>query len=375
MADLYLRRGVTRVEASAFMALTPAVVRYAATGLSTDPAGTDPAEEPPLREDLARRGGEPLPGAAPGRDPASARGAGSADRRGGAARRRAAARRGRHRRGRLRRAHRQPAADRAPAGDPAPARPRRRRARLSAGGPRRRGRRPGHALGGRRGVRARRRLRAHRLGQPGLRRVRPPRERHGAARRGGNRRRDHGAGGRHVRARRQGAGAARGARCSPSARRSSTSSTGPTPSLESIPADEREKVETQLLRASFGEAWASTRAFWAARDPREVAKAEPTRSTGWRSSSARTSASRAGGRSPASRDAAPTSRSGAGRRWARSTRGPAAASSRSPRQRTVVQIARNLLEGAAVVTRAQQLRASGLAVPAAAFDFRPRPLA
>ncbi|MFC5700206.1 PfaD family polyunsaturated fatty acid/polyketide biosynthesis protein [Cohnella faecalis] len=44
-----------------------------------------------------------------------------------------------------------------------------------------------------------------------------------------------------------------------------------------------------------------------------------------------------------------------------------------PRNRTVVQIACNLLEGAAVVTRAQQLRSFGLPVPAHAFDFRPRP--
>ena len=46
-----------------------------------------------------------------------------------------------------------------------------------------------------------------------------------------------------------------------------------------------------------------------------------------------------------------------------------------PRQRGVVAIARNLLEGAAVVTRAHQLRTYGVPVPAAAFDFRPRPLA
>ena len=47
----------------------------------------------------------------------------------------------------------------------------------------------------------------------------------------------------------------------------------------------------------------------------------------------------------------------------------------APQNRTVVQVARNLLEGAAVVTRAQQLRSYGVAVPAAGFDFRPRPLA
>jgi hypothetical protein len=42
--------------------------------------------------------------------------------------------------------------------------------------------------------------------------------------------------------------------------------------------------------------------------------------------------------------------------------------------RTVRQIALNLLEGAATVTRAGQLRAAGVAMPVSAFDFRPRPL-
>lgn len=41
---------------------------------------------------------------------------------------------------------------------------------------------------------------------------------------------------------------------------------------------------------------------------------------------------------------------------------------------TVVRIARNLLEGAAAVTRAQQLRSLGVPVPPDGFDFRPRPL-
>jgi hypothetical protein len=42
--------------------------------------------------------------------------------------------------------------------------------------------------------------------------------------------------------------------------------------------------------------------------------------------------------------------------------------------RRVIQVARNLLEGAAVLTRMQQLRSMGVAVAASAFDFRPRPL-
>lgn len=43
--------------------------------------------------------------------------------------------------------------------------------------------------------------------------------------------------------------------------------------------------------------------------------------------------------------------------------------------RSVVQVARNLLEGATVVTRAHQLRAMGAPVPMSAFRFSPRPLA
>lgn len=46
-----------------------------------------------------------------------------------------------------------------------------------------------------------------------------------------------------------------------------------------------------------------------------------------------------------------------------------------PENRSAVQIALNLLEGAAVVTRAQQLRSHGVPLPAAAFAYRPRPLA
>ena len=45
-----------------------------------------------------------------------------------------------------------------------------------------------------------------------------------------------------------------------------------------------------------------------------------------------------------------------------------------PANRTVVGVARNLLEGAAVITRAQQFRSHGLPVPDSAFDVRPRRL-
>jgi hypothetical protein len=43
-------------------------------------------------------------------------------------------------------------------------------------------------------------------------------------------------------------------------------------------------------------------------------------------------------------------------------------------QREAVQVALNLLEGAAQVARAQQVRAYGVPVPAEAFQYKPRPL-
>jgi trans-AT polyketide synthase/acyltransferase/oxidoreductase domain-containing protein len=144
--------------------------------------------------------------------------------------------------------------------------------------------------------------------------------------------------------------------------------------LEQIPADEREKVERSILRASFDEAWAATRTFWQGRDPAQVQRAESD---------------------PKHRMALVfRSYLGLSSRWAidgvhdRATDfqiwcGPAMGAFNTwtqgsfladPAQRGVVQVMRNLLEGAAVITRAQQLRSYGAPIPASAFDFRPRPL-
>ena len=145
-------------------------------------------------------------------------------------------------------------------------------------------------------------------------------------------------------------------------------------SLEQIPGDERDKIERNVLRSSFDAAWASTRAFWMTRDPTQVERAD---------------------RDPKHRMALVfRSYLGLSSRWAidgvreRSADfqiwcGPAMGAFNTwvrgsflaePARRTVVQVARNLLEGAAVITRAQQLRSYGVPVPASAFDFRPRPL-
>ena len=147
------------------------------------------------------------------------------------------------------------------------------------------------------------------------------------------------------------------------------------PSLDAIPADERERVEKQILRASFEDSWTSTREFWNGRDPSEVqrAEADPKHKMAlvFRSYLGLSSRWAIAGDSDRRTDyqiwCGPAM--GAFNRW---TRGSFLA---DPQARSVVQVARNLMEGAAVVTRSQQLRSYGVPVPAEAFDYRPRPLA
>lgn len=145
-------------------------------------------------------------------------------------------------------------------------------------------------------------------------------------------------------------------------------------SLAAIPSTVRTRLERDVLRQSFDEAWAGTRTYWLDRDPAEVTRAEHDP----RHLMALVFRSYLGRSSRWAISGEPSRRSdyqiwcgpamGAFNRW---TRGSFLALQEN---RSVVQIARNLLEGAAVATRAQQLRTLGVAVPAAAFAFRPRPL-
>jgi PfaD family protein len=145
-------------------------------------------------------------------------------------------------------------------------------------------------------------------------------------------------------------------------------------SLDAIAGEELARLEKDVFRMSIDEVWAHTRDFWARREPRELERAE---------------------RDPKHKMALCFRwYLGLSSRWAIAGEqqrrvdyqiwcGPAmgafnawvAGSFLEPAEnRGVVQIALNLLEGAAVVTRAQQLRSFGVPVPPAAFDFRPRPL-
>ena len=146
------------------------------------------------------------------------------------------------------------------------------------------------------------------------------------------------------------------------------------PSLEAIPAAERDKLEGTILKASFDDAWTSTRAFWLGRDAAQVERAErdPKHKMAlvFRAYLGLSSRWAIDGLEARSSDyqiwCGPAM--GAFNRWT------AGSFLQPAEQRSVAQVALNLLEGAAVVTRAQQLRSFGLPLPAASFDFRPRPL-
>lgn len=145
-------------------------------------------------------------------------------------------------------------------------------------------------------------------------------------------------------------------------------------SLESIPAATRAQLESGVFKASIDEIWAQTARFWSGRDAREVARAEQDP----KHKMALVFRWYLGKSSRWAIDGDPARKLDY-QVWC----GPAMGSFNAwvkgsflepIESRTVAQIARNLLEGAAVVTRAQQLRTYGVAVPQTAFHFAPRPL-
>jgi PfaD family protein len=145
-------------------------------------------------------------------------------------------------------------------------------------------------------------------------------------------------------------------------------------SLEAIPPETRARLERDVLHATFDEIWAETKAFWQKRDAAEVARAEadPKHRMALIFRWYLGKASKWAIDGEASRRAdfqiwsGPAM--GAFNRWAKGS------FLAEPKNRSVVQIALNLLEGAAVISRAGQLRSFGLPVPPAAFQFKPRPL-
>ena len=144
------------------------------------------------------------------------------------------------------------------------------------------------------------------------------------------------------------------------------------PSLGDLPQVEKDRLERDYLKTSIEQAWADTREFWMGRDVSEVERAmsDPKHQMAlvFRSYLGQASRWAIMGVPDRRMDyqiwCGPSM--GAFNAWAEGS------FLQEPANRQVAQVARNLMEGAAVVTRAQQLRTFGVPVPGAAFDFRPR---
>ncbi|WP_039786008.1 PfaD family polyunsaturated fatty acid/polyketide biosynthesis protein [Actinoalloteichus spitiensis] len=145
-------------------------------------------------------------------------------------------------------------------------------------------------------------------------------------------------------------------------------------SLEDLPETVRDTLEREVLHASLDEVWARTQEFWRHRDPAELERArrDPRHRMAlvfrWYLGSSSRWAIEGDHQRRLDYQLWCGPAMGAFNRWV------ADGWLADPANRSVVQIARNLLEGAAVVTRAHQARTSGVAVPAEALRFRSRPL-
>ncbi|MGE0744830.1 MAG: PfaD family polyunsaturated fatty acid/polyketide biosynthesis protein [Rhodospirillales bacterium] len=144
--------------------------------------------------------------------------------------------------------------------------------------------------------------------------------------------------------------------------------------LEDIAPAMIERLEREIFQKPIAAIWEETRAYFVARDPAQVARAaaDPKHRMAlvfrwYLGQSSRWAVTG----DPARRAAYQVwcgPAMGAFNAW---TQGSFLA---DPAARTTEQITLNLLEGAATIQRAQHARATGLAVPAEAFAYRPRPL-
>jgi len=143
-------------------------------------------------------------------------------------------------------------------------------------------------------------------------------------------------------------------------------------SLESLPAADRAFLERTLFRAPLDSIWEETRAYFASRDPGQIARAEAEprhrmalvfrwylgQSSRWANAGEQTR------RMDYQVWCGPAM--GAFNEWARGS------FLEDPRQRRVATVALNLLHGGAVILRAAALRAQGVDVPPEAVRAAPR---
>ncbi len=144
--------------------------------------------------------------------------------------------------------------------------------------------------------------------------------------------------------------------------------------LDAIPADVRARLEKETLSRSLDDIWAETRDFWSKRDAHEVTKAEKDpkhkMSLCFRWYLGLSSRWAISGEPSRALDyqvwCGPAM--GSFNDWVKGSFLEAAEA------RSVVPVALNLLEGAATATRAAQLRSFGVPVVSGSYRFTPRPL-
>jgi trans-AT polyketide synthase, acyltransferase and oxidoreductase domains len=145
-------------------------------------------------------------------------------------------------------------------------------------------------------------------------------------------------------------------------------------SIDTIPKKTREQLEKDVFHAPLENVWADTRGYFQKRDPKEVEKAEKNPKYlmalvfRWYLGNSANWAIQGKTEHKLDYQICCGPAMGAFNTWVKGSY------LEKLENRTVTDIALNLLEGAAVVTRSHQARSYGVQVPAAAFNFRPRPL-
>ncbi|WP_221568723.1 PfaD family polyunsaturated fatty acid/polyketide biosynthesis protein [Alkalihalobacillus sp. TS-13] len=143
-------------------------------------------------------------------------------------------------------------------------------------------------------------------------------------------------------------------------------------SLEEIPADQIAKLERDIFKASLQQIWLETEQFFMKRDPSQLerAKNDPKHRMAlifrWYLGNASRWAIQGVTERKMDYQVWCGPSMGAFNAWT------ANSFLAEPSKRNVVQVALNLMEGAAIIARAQQLRTYGVPVPAKAFHIEPR---
>jgi trans-AT polyketide synthase/acyltransferase/oxidoreductase domain-containing protein len=146
-------------------------------------------------------------------------------------------------------------------------------------------------------------------------------------------------------------------------------------SIEALPTSVRTRLESEIFKAPLETIWADTKAFWEQRDPHEVERAmkDPHHRMAlcfrWYLGKASRWANAGDPTRVMDYQIWCGPAMGAFNTWAKGS------FLEDPKNREAGQIALNFLEGAVVITRAQQVRTFGVPVPPAAFEFRPVRLA